>query len=68
MKDADGIIRPLRPASFKSFREAEYDNAQSRIYMGIHWQFDADQGIIQGNQVADYVFQHAFRPIREESP
>jgi hypothetical protein len=67
-KDADGIIRPLRPASFKSFREAEYDNAQGRIYMGIHWQFDADQGIIQGNQVADYVFQHAFRPIREESP
>jgi PAP2 superfamily len=62
-KDINGQTRPLRPASFKSFSEAEYDNAQSRIYMGIHWQFDADQGIIQGNHVADYVFQHAFRPV-----
>jgi membrane-associated phospholipid phosphatase len=61
-KDDGGFIRPLRPASFKSFSEAEYENAESRVYMGVHWQFDADMGIKQGNSVAD-VFHHAFRPV-----
>jgi len=32
--------------------------------MGVHWQFDADAGIQQGNQVGDYVFDHAFRPVQ----
>jgi hypothetical protein len=66
-KDVNGNIRPLRPASFKSFTQAEWENAQSRLYMGIHWRFDAEKGIEQGNQVADYVFDHAFRPVREEA-
>jgi hypothetical protein len=67
-KDDDNptIPRPLDPHSYKSFSEAETENAQSRIYMGIHWQFDADQGIIQGNRVADYVFAHAFRPVKDK--
>ena len=62
-KDVNGNIRPLIPASFKSFTEAEWMNAQSRLYMGIHWHFDAELGIEQGNQVADYVFDHAFGPV-----
>lgn len=67
-KDDDNptIPRQLDPHSYKSFSEAETENAQSRIYMGIHWQFDADQGIIQGNRVADYVFAHAFRPVKDK--
>lgn len=63
-RDVDGNLRPLHPVTFKSFREAEFDNAKSRIFMGVHWQFDADAGIKQGNQVGDYVFDHAFRPNR----
>jgi PAP2 superfamily len=66
-KDVDGNIRPLTPASYKSFTEAEWENAQSRLYMGIHWQFDAVEGIKQGNRVADYVFAHAFRPVRDKA-
>jgi hypothetical protein len=62
-RDINGNLMPLRPASYKSFRDAEYDNAQSRIYLGIHWQFDADQGIIEGNHVGDYVFNNSFRPV-----
>lgn len=63
--DADGYRRPFWPIYFNSFREAEKENAQSRIYLGIHWQFDADRGIEEGNQVGDYVFRHAFRPVKE---
>jgi PAP2 superfamily len=62
-RDVDGNIRPLRPASFKSFTEAEWENAQSRLYMGIHWMFNAQEGILQGNKVGEYVFKHAFQPV-----
>lgn len=43
-------------AHFDSFKQAERLNADSRIYLGIHWQFDADHGIMQGNLVAEEVF------------
>ena len=65
-KDSDGKTRPLRPLRFDSLTEAEDRNAESRIYLGIHWQFDADEGIVQGNHVADWVWGHAFRPIPSE--
>jgi hypothetical protein len=58
--------RPFIPQKFTSFSEAEFQNGQSRIYMGIHWAFDRDEGIRQGNRVADYVFQHAFMPAGEQ--
>ena len=32
--------------------------------MGIHWQFDADVGISQGNLVGDFVFANAFQPVK----
>jgi hypothetical protein len=44
-RDEDGFIRPLWPETFQSLSQAESENAQSRVYMGIHWQFDADMGI-----------------------
>ncbi len=53
--------RPRLPVSFASFTDAEYQNAQSRIFLGIHWQYDADAGIIQGRQVAQDVFKNAFQ-------
>ena len=64
-KDASGATRPLRPLYFASFTEAERQNADSRIYLGVHWQFDADQGVFQGHEVADWVWAHAFQPVRD---
>ena len=56
-------MRPLLPRSFRSFSQAEEENGQSRIYLGIHWSFDKTKGIAQGRQVADYVYRHAFLPV-----
>lgn len=61
--DNQGKKRELRPRSFATFSEAEEENGQSRIYLGIHWSFDKTEGIRQGKRVADYVFDHAFRPL-----
>jgi hypothetical protein len=64
-RDNDGNVRPLVPRTFSSLSQAEEENGQSRIYLGIHWRFDKTEAIAQGRRVADYVFQHAFRPMHE---
>jgi hypothetical protein len=56
--------RPFKPQTFKTFTEAESANAQSRIYLGIHWQFDAKQGIAQGNEVADHVLKNLYLEVK----
>jgi len=61
--DNAGNVRPLIHRSFSTLSQAEEENGQSRIYLGIHWRFDKEQGILQGRQVADYVFDHAFRSL-----
>ncbi len=62
----DGTIAAAacRGASRRS-REAEEENGQSRIYLGIHWSFDKTEGIAQGRRVANYVFRNAFEPVRD---
>jgi hypothetical protein len=59
---SDGNPRPLIPRSFTSLSQAEDENGQSRIYLGIHWSFDKTAAIAQGRQVGDYVFDHTFKP------
>jgi PAP2 superfamily len=61
----DGTIRPRVPRRFSSLSEAEEENGQSRIYLGIHWSFDKTEGIAQGRRVASYVFRNAFEPVRD---
>lgn len=60
--DRDGSIRPLVPRSFSSLSQAEEENGQSRIYLGIHWSFDKTAGIAAGRKVGDFVFNNSFRP------
>jgi hypothetical protein len=60
--DSGGNVRELKSRHFATLSQAEEENGQSRIYLGIHWSFDKTAGIAQGRKVADYVFAHAFTP------
>ncbi|MFO0808860.1 MAG: phosphatase PAP2 family protein [Gemmataceae bacterium] len=57
-RGSDGTVRPVVTRTFSSLTAAKLENAQSRIYLGIHWSFDATQGIRTGDRVANYVFDH----------
>jgi hypothetical protein len=56
---SDGQVRPAVTRHFDNFSEAAQENAESRIYLGIHWRFDAEQGIAQGNAIADWIYTHS---------
>ena len=58
--DNEGNPRQLVERSFSTLSQAEEENGQSRIYLGIHWSFDKTAGIKQGREVADFVFKNAF--------
>ncbi len=62
--DNQGNVRPFSPRSFNTLSEAIEENAQSRIYLGIHWQFDAQQGMVQGRALANRIFNTRLRPIQ----
>jgi hypothetical protein len=65
--DNGGNVRPLLPRSFANFSQAEEENGQSRIYLGIHWKFDKTAAIAQGRQVGDWVFKRLFPPASTKS-
>ena len=56
--DQNGNVRPRVVRRFRSLSQAYQENAQSRIYLGIHWQFDATKGVAAGEDIADYVYDH----------
>jgi len=64
-RDNDGTVRPRLPRSYSSFSQAEEEAGQSRIYLGVHYQFDKVQGVAVGNRVADDVFRRGLvRPAQ----
>ena len=60
--DWQGNVRPLRPRRFTSLHAAALENARSRIYLGIHWQFDADEGVACGDAIAEDISRHELLP------
>lgn len=47
-RDNKGNVRPIMRRSLSSLSQAEEENGQSRIYLGVHWVFDKTEGIAQG--------------------
>src|SRR5438128_2122229 len=65
-RDNRGNVRPRLSRRFSSLSQAEEENGQSRIYLGIHWAFDKTEGIAHGRTVGNYVFDNAFQPLRRD--
>jgi hypothetical protein len=56
--NAVGVTR-----QFSSFTAAAIEDARSRIYLGVHYQFDADSGRSSGNAVGEFVANNLLRPL-----
>jgi PAP2 superfamily len=50
--------------SFTSFSQAAQENADSRVYAGIHFRSACRDGLKQGAKVGRYVFNHFLKPVR----
>jgi membrane-associated phospholipid phosphatase len=42
--DNDGALRPFHRRRYTSLAEATYENAVSRVFLGVHWRFDGTSG------------------------
>jgi PAP2 superfamily len=56
-----GVVR-----SWDSLSQAAAEAGQSRIYGGIHWQFDNQAGQAAGSAIADWAFEHYLKPAPEK--
>jgi hypothetical protein len=58
--------------SFRTFTAAATENARSRIYLGVHYQFDADDGVATGLSIGDHVgtsvLRFASRDCQQKPP
>jgi len=60
--NGDGSPRPVVTRNYSSLNDAIWENAVSRIYLGIHWSFDATVGVASGKEIADIVSNYSMRP------
>ena len=58
---------PGKRRSFQSFSQAAAEAGMSRIYGGIHWQFDNADGLATGRALGEYVGQNFLTPRTEVS-
>jgi hypothetical protein len=56
------VSLPGARRSFRSLSQAADEAGMSRIYGGIHWQFDNTDGLTTGRALADYVTQNFLTP------
>lgn len=53
----------LATRQFDSISEAALENGRSRVYLGVHWQFDADFGYMMGTELGYLVYGSILQPI-----
>lgn len=62
--DSHGNVRPLISRHFSNLTQVENENAMSRIYLGVHWFFDATSGVTMGRQVANWATKNYLKPLK----
>jgi Ca2+-binding RTX toxin-like protein len=48
---------------YTSFSQAADENGRSRIYLGVHWEFDNVQSQDQGRRIANFITDRMFLPV-----
>jgi len=48
--------------TFNSFSAAALENGRSRVYLGVHYQWDADAAYVSGTKLADFVSENLLTP------
>lgn len=51
--------------TFHSFSEAAMENALSRVWLGVHYEWDALDANTLGYQIGDYIFANYMQPVPE---
>ena len=51
--------------SFESFSEAGLEASLSRIYLGIHFRYDSEEGHRLGTEIGNYANQNFLRPLEQ---
>ena len=60
-----GKIKMTPPSrSFKSFSEAGMEAAMSRVYLGIHFRYDSEDGYELGKKIGEYANQYFLVPLK----
>ena len=49
--------------TFNSFTEAALENARSRVYLGVHFQWDSDNGFHSGDALGNFIFDNVLTAI-----
>lgn len=52
---------PVRNRTFTSFSQAARENADSRVWLGVHYPWDASDGLALGDSIATWVFTHKMK-------
>ncbi|GAB3570019.1 hypothetical protein GCM10027578_25580 [Spirosoma luteolum] len=52
----------VRQRSFNSLTAAALENARSRVYLGVHFQWDGDNGFLSGTRVGELVATQLLKP------
>ena len=61
--DNNGNVRPYKPRTFDTLTQAEDENGDSRIYLGIHFKFDKTNALPLGNSVGNDIYNNLYQPI-----
>lgn len=56
--DVDGVVRTYHERCFERLSDAIDENGRSRVYLGVHWQFDAEAGIKSGKKIAEHIYSN----------